>query len=210
MPVNSANYTIAHWKTRSYVLIILDREGDTEKQQRSYIIWSSEWRDSSAHIMTSEILLSMGVWGTCKRSRRLKILARLQRRLTASDFKNVLEKREREREKMRKGWWRREARKPLTVQRHRCRGLQRKLCPDMKIHNPNSNERERETGWKWKRVAVFLSALSFLTRMRSLAGGETVVSDNCLNKTKYSERRRLCNINSRPFSFTLKTFIKNI
>ncbi len=98
--------------------------------------------------------LSMGVWGICKRSRHLKILARLQRRLTASDFKNVLEKREREREKMRKGWWRREARKPLTVQRHRCRGLQRKLCPDMKIHNPNSNERERERQGENKRESL--------------------------------------------------------
>lgn len=106
---NSANYTIAHSKTRSYVLILLDREGGTEKQKQgssrptSYEslngeIWvPTSWPQSMKRFFI--FFLSMCVWGICKRSRHLKIFARLQRRLTASDFKNVREKKEREREK---------------------------------------------------------------------------------------------------------------
>lgn len=35
---NSANYTIAHSKTRSYVLILLDREGETERSRAAAVL----------------------------------------------------------------------------------------------------------------------------------------------------------------------------
>ncbi len=102
---NRANYTIAHSKTCSYVLILLDREGETERSRAAAVlhhmkVWMERFECPHHDLRAWDFFfLSMCVWGICKRSRRLKIFARLQRRLTASDFKNVREKREREREK---------------------------------------------------------------------------------------------------------------